>query len=342
MTPVTEQSTGFSSTYVHLQSKLAEAFSPNDLCKEWIVEWLTKNNYAKKALQVFSCGTKAVALQCSNGHRKRVRMTCHLEICPRCGQKGSLAHRERYLRAVDRLVWAPVLGYMVFTLPKVVSDAMPSKEQISKIELEAVSIVKDNFNVPGCMARVHFMGNEISSLHIHVNVLFPIVDTNSTGKVPQETLDNIRKRWTIYVNQTFGLENKNTNVFYKFAASSIKMRHQIKYVTRPVVVAEKFLSLSDEAKNWYLSFKRWHNTRWYGQLANCKYKKYLQSQGFDCEANQEEDIALAKKCPACNEPYKYQEIIDAKDILKNDFRQIDKDVWVCLETFYAVMNKASP
>ena len=310
--PLTEQSRGSGSTYVHIQTKLAEAFSPNDLCKEWVIDWLVKNDYAKKALQVHTCGTRAVALQCPNGHKKRVRMTCKLEICPRCGRKGSLAHRRRYFRAVDRLVWAPILGYMVFTLPREVSDSMPSKEQLSKIEKEAVHIVQENFNAPGCMARVHFMGNEISRLHIHVNVLFPIVDTNSTGKVPQEVLNNIRQHWTLFVNQTFNLENKNTNVFYKFAASSIKMRHQIKYVTRPVVVAEKFLSLSNEAKNWYLSFKRWHNTRWYGQLANCKYKQYLQEQGFGCEDNQEEDIALAKKCPACNSTRITKQIIDDK------------------------------
>lgn len=340
--PVAELSTGRSSTYVHIQAKLAPAFSPNDLCKEWVVEWLTKNHYEKKALQVHTCGTKAVSLQCPNGHQKRVRMTCRLEICPRCGQKGSLAHKRRYLRAMDRLIWAPILGYMVFTLPREVSDAMPSKDDLSKIEKEAVRIVQDNFDTPGCMARVHFMGEEISRLHIHINVLFPITDKSGTGTVPQATLDNIKQCWTLFVNKTFNLDRKVTNVFYKFKTSPVKMRHVIKYVTRPVVVAEKFLSLSNEAKNWYLTFAGWHNTRWYGQLANCKYRKYLEAQGFDYVANQEKDIALAKKCPVCNEHYKYQDIIDVRNIPKNQFRQIDKDVWVCLETFVALKNKASP
>jgi len=339
---VAELSTGYSSTYVHIQTKLEEPFNPNDLCKEWVIEWLAKNGHEKKALQVHVCGTKAVALQCPNGHQKRVRMTCRLEICPKCGQKGSLAHKRRYLRAVDRLTWAPVLGYMVFTLPREVSDAMPSKEQLSKVEKEAVKIVKDNFSTPGCMVRTHFMGEEIERLHVHINVLFPIIDTNGTGKVPQATLDNIRQHWTTFVNKTFGLDNKITNVFYKFSTSTIKMRHQIKYVTRPVVVAEKFLSLSNEAKHWYLSFAGWHNTRWYGQLANCKYKQYLQGRGIDYVANQEKDIALAKRCPVCGERYKYQEMINVGDIPKNQFRQIDRDAWVDLETFAVLKNKAGP
>lgn len=340
--PVTELSTDKSSPYVHIQSKLAPAFSPNDLCKEWVVEWLDENDYEKRALQVLSCGSKAVSLQCPNGHQKMVRMTCHKEICPRCGQIGSLAHKERYLRAMDRLIWSDVLGYMVFTLPREVSDSMPFKEQLSRIEKEAVRIVQDNFSTPGCMARAHLMGEEIEHLHIHVNVLFPIVDTAGKGEVPQTTLQKIRQDWTTFVNQTFNLKNNSTNVFYKFKTSPVKMRHAIKYVTRPVVTAEKFLSLSNEAKHWYLSLAGWHNTRWYGQLANCKYKEYLKTKGLDFISHREEDIALAKKCPVCGELYKYQGTVDVDEIPKNQFRQLDADVWVDLETFAVLHNKASP
>ncbi len=339
---VAELSTGKSSTYVHIQDKLAEPFSPNDLCKSWVLEWLDTNYCEKEAFRIRSCGTKAVSLQCPNGHKKRIRLTCHLEICPRCGQIGSLVHKRRYLRALDRLNWAPILGYMVFTLPREVSDAMPSKKQLSELEKEAGVIVRENFETEGCMVRTHFMGEEISKLHIHINVLFPIIDKTGTGKVPKETLALIRQQWTNFVNKTFNLSKEKTNVFYKFKTSTIKMRHVIKYVTRPVVVAEKFLSLSNEQKSWYLSFAGWHNTRWYGQLANCKYKQYLQEQGVDHIANQEKDLATATKCPVCNERYRYQEMIDVADIYKNEFRQIDKDVWVCYETFAYLLNKGSP
>jgi len=339
---VAELSTGKSSPYVHIQSKLAPAFSPNDLCKSWVVEWLEAKGYEKRALQVHACGTQAVSLQCPNGHQKVVRMTCRKEICPRCGQVGSLAHKERYLRALDRLIWGPVLGYMVFTLPREVSEAMPSKEKLSEIEREAVKIVQDNFSTPGAMARLHLMGEEIEHLHIHVNVLFPLIDTNGKGEVPQTTLDNIKQQWTTFVNRTFNLNKDTTNIFYKFATSPIKMRHKIKYVTRAVVTAEKFLSLSNEAKHWYLSLTGWHNTRWYGQLSNAKYKEYLKSRGLDFIDHREEDIALAKRCPICGEKYKFKEIIDTGAILKSQFSQIDKDVWVDLETAAFLKNKASP
>lgn len=340
--PLAELSTGKSTPYVQIQSKLETPLEIKELCKEWVVEWLAANGYEKKSQQVHFCGRKAVSLACPNGHQKRVRMTCHKEICPSCGQKGSLAHRERYLRAIDRLIWAPVLGYMVFTLPKEVSKAMPEKAQLSKIEKEAVRIVQDNFNTPGCMVRAHLMGEEIEHLHIHINVLFPIIDTNGRGEVPQTTLDNIRQHWTIFVNQTFNLNEKVTNVFYKFATSPGKMIHKIKYVTRAIVVAEKFLSLPNEAKHWYLSLAGWHNTRWYGQLANCKYKEFLKSRNVDIEAHQEKDIALGKDCPVCGERYKYKGVVDVEDIPKSQFRQIDKDVWIDLETFAVLKNKESP
>lgn len=340
--PETEVRPPESSPYVHIQAKLDEPFSPNDLCKSWVVEWLANNDYGKKALRVHTCGTKAVSLACVNGHQKRVRMTCQLEICPRCGKKGSLAHRKRYLRALDRLVWAPVLGYLVFTLPREVSDSMPSREQLSQLEKEAVRIVQLNFSTPGCMARVHFMGEEISQLHIHINVLFPIVDTNRKGEVSQATLHNIRQQWTTFVNQAFKLNNNATNIFYKFATTDMQMRHKLKYVTRGIVIAEKFLSLSNEAKRWYLSLAGWHNTRWYGQLSNHKYKKYLEQKGFDLKKHEEEDIALSKKCPVCRQDLKYKEIIDVNDIPFNQFRRLDPDTWVDLEIYSVLKNKASP
>ncbi len=340
--PVAELEKSPSSTYVHIPNKLDSPFHINDLCKSWVIEWLAENGYDKKALQVLSCGTKVVSLACANGHQKRVRTSCHKEFCPRCGSKGSLAHKQRYLRALDRLVWNPILGYMVFTLPKEVSDRKPDKSLLSKIEKEAVKIVRDNFSTPGCMARIHLMGEEPGTLHIHVNVLFPIVDTNGKGEVPQETLHEIRQLWTTFVNQTFNLNSKITNVFYKFATSPAKMRHKVKYVTRAVVTAEKFLSLSSELKHWYLSLSGWHNTRWYGQLSNCKYKEYLKERGLDSISHREEEIALAKVCPVCNEHFKYQGILDIDEIPKNQFRQLDADVWVDLEIFAALKNKASP
>jgi len=192
------------------------------------------------------------------------------------------------------------------------------------------------------MARTHFMGEENEHLHIHINVLFPLIATNGKGEVPQDTLTAVRESWTKTINKTFNLKNKTTNVFYKFATSQIKMRHKIKYVCRPVVFAEKFLSLSNEAKHWYMSLAGWHNTRWYGQLANCKYKNYLKGRGIDYKANQEKDLATSKKCPVCNEPYKYHGIVDVEEIPKNQFRQYEKDIWVDLETFFALKNKASP
>ena len=340
--PVDQLSTGKSSTYVHIPNKLDSPFHINNLCKEWVVEWLAENGHDKKALQVLSCGTKVVSLKCFNGHQKMVRTSCHKEFCPRCSQRGSLAHKQRYLRAMDRLVWAPVLGYMVFTLPKEVSESMPAKEQLSKIEKEAVRIVQDNFNTPGCMARAHLMGEEIEHLHIHINVLFPITDTNGKGEVPQETLYNIRQNWTTFVNQTFGTSHNRCNVFYKFATSPVKMRHKIKYVTRAVVTPEKFLSLSIEAKHWYMSLAGWHNTRWYGQLANCKYKEFLEAKGLDILVHREEEIATSRKCPVCSEHFKYQGILGIDEIPKSHFRQLDADVWVDLEIFAALKNKASP
>ncbi len=324
------------STYVQIQGKLAPAFGTNDLSVGGVIDWLVKNEYEKEAIKLQSCGSKVVRLECSKGHQKLVRITCHKEFCPRCGQTDSLAHKKRYHRTLDRLLWSDILGYVVFTLPKVISEAMPGRKQLGEMEKKAAGIIKENFSSPGYMARFHLMGNKQGALHIHINILFPVVDTNGTGKVAQEILDNVRKEWTDYINTTFNLSSESTNVFYKFATTEIKKRHIASYVTRPIITTKKFLSLEDKGRSYVLSLQGWHNTRWYGKLANNKYKEFLENKGIDYEKHSNEDIALSKVCPACKERFKFVDIIEVADIFESQFRRKTNDVWVDLEVACAL------
>lgn len=332
----------FCSPYVQPWTNIGNNFEIKELCKSWVIEWLEKNGCEKEAESLRSCSTKTVSLVCYNGHQKLVLNRCRKEYCTVCGEKGSFAHKRNYLRAFDRLLWAQVLGYLIFTLPKEVSEAMPDKLQLSKLETEATRITQGNFSTPGSMVRIHLMGEKISELHVHVNVLFPVTGTNGKGEVSLIVLDNIKKQWTELINKTFNRSEKTTDVHYRFAAKKSKMVHMLKYVTRPIVTADKFLSLSNAAKHYILSLKGWRNTRWYGQLADSKCKKFLKTQNVDPEAHREADIALAKKCPVCGEKFKFKGFVDVCDINKSQFRQIDEDCWVDLEIYAALKNKDSP
>lgn len=301
-----------------------------ELCKFSIVDNLIALGFEDIAYKVNECGTTFVHLRDKNGHEKYTKMYCKNDFCPTCGQVNSAAHKRRTVRALDRLIWADILGYMVFTLPKEVSAMRPGKETFNYLSKKAWEIVKDNFETPGAMTRIHLMGEEPETLHIHINILFPVL--SELGKVPQETLDNIRTAWTRVVNNFFELKCEVTNVFYKFALLSGKRVHQVNYVLRPVVTPDKFLTLPEECQQYVLSLKGWHSTRWYGKLANGQYKKYLQSKGINPAAYENQDISVTKKCPICGEQYKFVEIIHQDELPKGQVRMIDKGIWVDLET----------
>lgn len=308
-------------------------FKIKELCKEEVVDNLERLGYLDVAYRVKECGTTFVHLKCENGHEKYGRMHCQKDFCPTCGVNGSTPHKRRVVRALDRLIWAKILGYMVFTLPKEVSAQRPDKESLYYMSKKAWEIVKKNFKTPGGMVRTHLMGEEPEDLHVHINVLFPVSTPDGLGKVPQETLENIRRDWTQIVNNFFELNCVTTNVYYKFALQVGKQIHKVKYVLRPIVTPGRFLTLSDKNKHYVLSLKGWHNTRWYGKLSNCQYKEYLQSKGFDPRGREGKDIGLSRKCPVCGSPYKFVEIIHKDNVPRNQLRWVDKDTLVDFSTF---------
>lgn len=300
------------------------------LLRETQVDWFQENaklqvtdaqksKYHKLADRIEGCGKDWIHLKDDHGHEKYTRIHCNNEFCPTCGKKDSQLHKKRMSRAGDRLLWAPLLGYMVFTLPRSVSEAFPDKETLNKSAKAAWEITREHFNTEGGMSRVHLMGERLGGMHIHFNVLFPILQT--TGAVPQETLDKVREAWTEHVNATYGLNLQQTDVYYKFREEMGKKLHAIKYVLRPIVTAERFICLPEAQKHKIVELKGWHNTRWFGKLANSCYKKYLKELGVVF------DDKPPRTCPICGEKFKFVSIVAHWDIPKKSFWVVDKDTY---------------
>lgn len=342
MAPQTAELVKEISPYLDTLNKVHEPFDSNELCKSWVAEWLARNGFDKKANNVDRCGLNAVSLKCAKGHQKINTIHCHKEYCPKCGQIDSILHKQRKARVAGRLLHSAVLGYTVFTLPQELSDSYPSRAQLSKLEQAAAKIVKDNFDTPGVFVRSHEMGDEPGKLNFHVNVIFEILNTNFIGRIGPDVLDLIRRQWTERVNQIFDSNFETVVVHYSFATSLRKKRHIIKYVTRPIVTAEKFLSLSNQAKLWILNLSGWHNSRWFGVYANANYKEYLKTKGVDPYQYFERNPFLSKYCPVDGSRFKRCEIIDREDIPRNQGVQVTKDTWVDFEIYYAVKNKPPP
>lgn len=325
-----------------------------ELAKNEIVDWFNSQSvqttdekkrkiYEKYADKVFNCGNDFI-VQKAGKYVRASRMYCKNEFCPICGQKDSQLHKKRMSRAADRLLWSPGLGYLVFTIPAAISEKFPNKEQINRLSEWAFSIANLIFDAPGAMLRTHLMGDEPGKLHIHFNVLFPIL--SDTGIKEKNDLLNMRRLWATVLNEEFGLNLKTSVVSYNFQYSEGKKLHKIKYVLRPVITADRFLTLDDEKRCRIVDLKGWHNTRWFGKLANSQYKKYLESKGV--EIKQKPD----QVCPVNGEKYKFVGIV-SKYNLKDGYirfveggenrscqvRPLDENNFVDWETYLCLKEK---
>jgi len=306
------------------------------LQRKTVVQWLVFHGHKTKSEQVDSCGTNFNHLQDKNGHSKYIKMYCKYEFCPVCGMRGSRVHKTRVTRALDRLLWSPVLGYYVFTLPKEIGAMRLPRETLTALEKEAYDIVRRHFKTEGGMTRIHFAGDKPVYLRIHINVLFPISGTNGIGKVDDSVLTAMRAEWTAFVNKYFCLDLKETDAKYRFATTRMRKIGKVKYVLRPIIDAFMFMTLSDEDKEYIVSLNGWMNTRWYGKLSNALYKKYLLSKGIDPMRHTNADPHLSRLCLVCGERFKRIEAVRRIDLPLHRLRWLDDGTAVDFEIFAAL------
>lgn len=323
-----------------------------DMVKEEIIDYVAgkqytttdekkSESYGKLVKALETCGMNYVHLQAGPQEVKLARIHCNQEFCPTCGQNDSALHKKRAGRAQDRLLWSKMLGYMIFTLPRSISDSNPDRDTLVKLSKKTWEITKKYFNTPGGVTRIHFMGEDPAKLHIHFNVLFPL--QSDRGAVSEECLAEIRKEWTDFLNSEFNLEIPVANIFYKFAIEAGKQIHKIKYVFRPVVTPDKFITLSEKDRDYILSFKGWHNTRWYGKLANACYKKYFEELKIELPEDYEH------VAPISGEKYHMMGIVPRGDVNEGRFTDedghgyqmapIDNNTYVDLATWYFLKEK---
>jgi hypothetical protein len=328
--------------YVHQQTKLTSSFDINELRSRSVVEWLNLHNYEKQVTALRTCGKGYAHLECSGGHVKYVQISCRRDYCPVCGEKGSKEHMRRSARVADRLLWAPVLGYFVGTLPKEIQGKPLDRKRLRKLSRGLWKIIQRHFTTQGCVIRYHLLGNSKGKFHIHINVLFPITDPAGRGKVEQRTLDLAQKEYTWLVNRVFDLEEKVCDIHYSFATTKKKMFHKIKYVMRPIVTTEDFIMLTDEEKHFIIDLEGWHNTRWFGSLSNAHYKKFLRASGIDPEARIKRDIELSPVCPVCGGRFRYLGVVSKDDIPRNRVRPYTVGVWVDRQIYNVLHDKGVP
>ena len=325
--------------YYQVFSQRANIVEPVGLRKKLVVDWLEQNGYEKQAFRVNTCGMTLCRLRCPGGHEKYVKMYCQKEYCPTCGAKGSWYHKKRVTRARDRLLLPGPLGYLVFTLPAQVSTSCPDIDTQRSVSKKAWDITAKNFGTPGGVCRTHLMGNTPGKFHNHINVLFPITTSFGTGVVDPGVLDQVRAEWTAFINGFFDLKLDNVSINYDFSTTAKKKGHRIKYVFRPIVNDEMFMSLTDEGRHYIMSLTGWHNTRWFGKLSNSTYKEYLMSMNIEPDKEKNEDPSLSMVCPCGCGKFKFVEIVHKDDLPTDQLRWLDCDTLVDRGLFSAIKER---
>lgn len=201
-----------------------------------IVGWLNEHGYEDEAQAVAVCGSKtnAVDIRCRAEHRFAKQIFCGRQYCPRCGEKESVIHQQRYFRSWDRLMYAPALGKVVLTIPEELRDNFKSADMLGKLHRLGWQCVKEvwgrdilmekkvdgkiemevekGIDIDGAMTNFHVFGDrkDRNKFHPHINVTFPLcpgIDlVDEEGKairgmgrkalwVSKERLEALRDKW---------------------------------------------------------------------------------------------------------------------------------------------------
>lgn len=263
--------------------------------------WLASNFYSPLARAIEMCERCGVPLADANYHRFSKLISCHRMLCPKCSQKDSRAHKRKYGRIWNKLMWIAqvancVLGYVVFTIPPRLRRFFMDKENLAELHRRGAKCVEEVMGADGSCTVVHLFGDRSDEFHPHVNVVFP---QWGNGHVSESKLKELRRRWREMLQEWLDvqIDESEENAHYNYARVKGQMIHRVKYISRSVVGPERFLRLDDSLKRLIVEgLKGFRNVRYHGRLSDRNWRSYLQEIGVDTPMK-----AKGITCPICEE-----------------------------------------
>ncbi len=295
--------------------------------KKSFSDWLKSNGYWEDSTKLDECSLTVEHWTCDNGHDFYFRKYCGREYCPICGAKNSYYHNRRTMRAGEHFIWAVTWGNLTFTMPKEVSAMRLDKTRLRKLQKLAWEVSRDVFGLEGAGVTVHLLGREGHGLHVHFEVLFNMIGCFNKGKVEPEKIGKVKEKWAEKLNEEFGLKLETTSVRYTFAASRPKKWHKLNYIHRPICTESAMLTLDDLDKEYILSLKGYHRTRWFGVMANSKLHEFLKKHWAPLQLR-ETPLIEKRICPMCKIKLHYQERMFIDEIPKNQVVKYSNDIWM--------------
>ncbi len=274
-----------------------------------VAKYLIFSGHGKEASRLLNCGQKWLPFKCSAGHAIYRQITCGLPYCPKCSKTGNWYSKKRLKRVKDVLLGFPMLGHYVFTLPKEISQGMPSGSEINECYKLAWRILKEFFDAEASVIVLHFCGDTKAGLHIHFDCSFPILYRNGDCDYPLSTLRMARAEWTHGINKIFKQGFADTVGHYNFVTTLPQQYHLIRYVTRSTIEPEKFIELPDKQKEYCLKMSKGKTIRYFGKFVGKQKEVFLKE--FKCSKVLErqdkgsiDDLISQAICPICNEKMK--------------------------------------
>ena len=296
--------------------------SENQLKKEKLRPHL-EDKFPKLWTSISACGETAVELEddvksvgVRNGaegrpHSYQKVLHCSKSLCPVCSEKNSEAHKRRYARMIRKFrhfVENEPMGYMVFTVPLAQRPHFKDKVSLGYLMKAAASVVQGVLGVDGVVVSMHFFGDKKLDYHPHVNVIFPLLADRGSRKVyerlSKKKLELLRSEWRDALQDYTKEKIDQVSVHYQFAGTEGRKVHKFKYVGRSTVPFEAFIALDEGMQEFLIDgLFRFHNVRYYGEFANCKWKSFY----FHIGAEFPRDLKKLL-CPLCFRPLVVKQI----------------------------------
>jgi predicted DNA-binding antitoxin AbrB/MazE fold protein len=218
------------------------------------------------------------------------KIHCRKQWCPECGGKGGRIHKSRLHSVMSRVdIEKYYLRQFVFTVPEETRESFKSFQKLSKLETATKETIEYFFGEPvfdrrghvkkrkltkGVMSYFHPFGDKergVFKPHMNVHIF---ERKGEKMKIEKAVLDAMRAYWLKKLKAITGNEELSVvDVHYSFRMSAKKNMHAIKYMSRPWS-AEDYAAIKDEElkKLLVIELKGFLYLRFWGSLANCKYK----------------------------------------------------------------------
>jgi hypothetical protein len=223
-----------------------------------------------------ACGFTSAILQTDDDEDYYHQLDCRKAWCPRCGGRGGKVHQARKRAIRDRIdITNCNLRYFVFTVPERYRILFKHRAGINQLFRGVRGLIKRYFgSEAGAVAAVHLYGDkDVGKFNPHINVIMSET-LEKKLKITPEKLGRLRESWRRSLIGMGCVGCVVADVYYQFRLTLPQKGHCIKYVVRPTWDKETLGKVDDEEKYFLvLELKGFQYLRFWGAMANCKYRE---------------------------------------------------------------------